>query len=187
VRVTITAVDWADPVGAQLRRRDRAERGLPEDREPDDATSDGGVTSTDDDVTSTDDVHDPAHVEVFLIARDRLTGAAVACGALRPADPAMAHRAWPGPDERPPETGPTLVSGLFVVPEHRRRGLAQLVLAELELQARGLGWLTLRLEADAGRPAALALCTTAGYTRVTSPDGIPEGIVVFEKRLHHLS
>lgn len=165
MQVTITAVDRADPVGARLRRQGLAERGA--ERGAEQGAEDPGDAPADRD-------------ELFLIARDRATGTPVACGALRPVDPATAphgdreaHRARPHP-------AVAVISFLFVVPEFRGHGLARLVLAELELQAAALGWFTLRLEAAADRPVALALCAAAGYAPTAAP---ANGVVVFEKRL----
>jgi putative acetyltransferase len=168
VQVTITAVDWADPVGARLRRQDLEERGRL-----------ASASSLD------TDGEQAGHVELFLIARDRISGRSVACGALRPLEPAsMIHRGDLGMPRRQPTAAVALISWLFVVPECRRQGLARLVLAELELQARALGWFHLQLLAHAERQPALALCAAAGYVR--QPDLAPTGsggVVVFEKRL----
>jgi GNAT superfamily N-acetyltransferase len=167
VQVTITAVDWADPVGAGLRRQYRRERGLPLSAGADDAAR-------------------PDRITVFLIARDRLTRTPVACGALSPSGVDLEPNPEPNPG---PDAGQVaLISWLFVVPEHRGRELARLVVAELELQARALGWLTVRIETAADRPAALALCTAAGYERTVPEPSTPDGRIVFEKRLrpgHH--
>jgi GNAT superfamily N-acetyltransferase len=169
--VTITAVDWADPVGARLRRQDLQERGA-RPAGPDEPGHPQGAERA-------------GQVEPFLIARDRASGAPVACGALRPLEPGMTRRS---DSHRPPHsasgTTVAVISWLFVVPECRRQGLARLVLAELELQARVLGWTTLQVEADAARPAALALCTAAGYRPRSRPgSGIRDGLIVFEKHL----
>lgn len=107
-------------------------------------------------------------VGVFLLARDRATGSPVACGALRPLGEGSAQ-----------------IKRMFVLPEHRGRGLARLVLAELELQARVLGWLRLRLETGRRQPEAVALYADAGYARIQNygpAAGAPESIC-FEKVL----
>ena len=158
MQVTITAVDWADPVGARLRRQDLEERG---------------------------ELPTGPYVELLLIARDRISGTWVACGALRPLEPSsMVRRGDLGMPRRQASAAVALISWLFVIPECRRQGLARLVLAELELQACALGWFTLRLLAHPERLPALALCTAAGYTRLAEPAPAgADGLVVFEKRL----
>jgi GNAT superfamily N-acetyltransferase len=169
VRVTITAVDRADPAGARLRRADLEERG----KRPLDGCADRPAAQGDGEPDRS--------AELVLVARDRPTGRPVACGALRPDGPEMIHRGDLGEPREFTPTAVALVSSLYVVPEHRRQGLARLVLAELELQARALGWFTLHIEARADQPAGPALCVAAGYALL---DGPSDGrLLTFTKRL----
>jgi GNAT superfamily N-acetyltransferase len=55
------------------------------------------------------------------------------------------------------------VKRMYVVPEERRRGVARLVLAHVETEARQRGYRELRLETGALQPEAIALYASAGY------------------------
>jgi GNAT superfamily N-acetyltransferase len=80
----------------------------------------------------------------FIMAR--LNGRPVGCGAIRRL-----------------EDGVGEVKRMYVRPEARRRGVARLVLAELEETARALGLHTLRLETGTRQPEAIALYEREGY------------------------
>lgn len=151
MHVTITAVDGDDPDGVRLRAQHEEERRR---QLGGDLPQAGGVAVTSD-------------VAVLLLARDRATGAAVACGALRPFE------------------GGAEIKRMFVVPHRRGEGLARLVLTELERQALALGWFLLRLATGRRQPEVIELYVTAGFTRIPNFGpyvGQPESIC-FEKRL----
>jgi GNAT superfamily N-acetyltransferase len=68
---------------------------------------------------------------------------------------------------------------------HRRRGLARLVLAELEAEAKRRGYRGLVLSTGSKQPEAAALYVATGYERLPAgacdPDGY--GLLAFRKRL----
>lgn len=68
---------------------------------------------------------------------------------------------------------------------HRRRGLAKIVLVELEQRAEALGYDRVYLTTGPRQPEAKALYTTAGYTPLFDTDAAPEsvGVLAFEKWL----
>ena len=76
----------------------------------------------------------------------------VAGGALK--------RGRPGPDGRPLGE----LKRMWTSPEHRRRGLAGRVLAELEQRAADLGYTGLELTTGARQPEAVALYLRHGWT-----------------------
>jgi len=80
----------------------------------------------------------------------RHEGAAVACGALR--DPVAAFGEGVGELKR-----------MYVVPEHRRKGLSRIVLRELEKIAVERGLRRLVLETGVLQPEAIGLYVTEGY------------------------
>jgi len=53
---------------------------------------------------------------------------------------------------------------MFVISQHRRRGLARLLLAQLEDRARAAGYLEIVLETGTAQPEAITLYESAGYT-----------------------
>ena len=67
---------------------------------------------------------------------------------------------------RTPE-GTAEVKRLWVLPEHRRAGIARALMREIEDVARGLGYTTLRLETGTGtgQPEAVALYDGSGWLR----------------------
>jgi len=80
----------------------------------------------------------------------------------------VATGAW---RRRPPvdgvETEPVAeVKRMYVAAAYRRRGLARLVLGELERTAREAGVATLVLETGTAQPEALALYADSGYRRI---------------------
>ncbi|HEY3610047.1 MAG TPA: GNAT family N-acetyltransferase [Pseudonocardiaceae bacterium] len=83
-------------------------------------------------------------------------GKAVACGGWRAHDSTEPHFA----------DGDAEVKRMYVAPTHRRRGLARLMLAELERTARVAGRRRLVLETGTAQPEAIALYESAGYTEV---------------------
>lgn len=89
-----------------------------------------------------------ADTTVFLLARDP-DGRAVGCGALR---------------ELGAEVGE--VKRMYVVPAHRRSGVAGALLAALEAEAARRGWTHLRLETGTEQPDAMAFYERHGYRRI---------------------
>jgi putative acetyltransferase len=84
---------------------------------------------------------------IYLIAHvDTL---AVGMGALRPLDELSAE-----------------VRRLYVLPSHRRLGVARLILVELEGQALQFGYRVLRLETGDRQQAALRLYEACGFRRI---------------------
>jgi GNAT superfamily N-acetyltransferase len=86
---------------------------------------------------------------IYLVAYD--DSLAVGMGALRPLDDCAAE-----------------VRRLYVLPSHRRHGVARLILAELEKQALGFGCRVLRLETGFRQLAAQRLYDACGYWRIDS-------------------
>jgi GNAT superfamily N-acetyltransferase len=62
--------------------------------------------------------------------------------------------------------GDAEVKRMYVVPSARRRGLARLMLAELERTARAAGRRRILLETGSAQPEAIALYESEGYTAV---------------------
>jgi GNAT superfamily N-acetyltransferase len=84
-------------------------------------------------------------------------GKAVVCGGWRAHD-AIEPRFTDGDAE---------VKRMYVVPAARRRGLARLMLAELERTARAAGRRRMILETGSAQPEAIALYESDGYTAIT--------------------
>lgn len=63
------------------------------------------------------------------------------------------------------------IGNVCTAPQHRRRGVARALLAELESRSRRLGLAFLTLEARASNAAAIALYEGAGYGRVGTRPG----------------
>jgi putative acetyltransferase len=84
----------------------------------------------------------------FLVVRDG-DGSAVACGGVARFDAERGE-----------------LKRMYVVPEMRGRGLGRRLLAELEDEARRLGYRALVLETGDRQPAALGLYTSSGYERI---------------------
>jgi GNAT superfamily N-acetyltransferase len=85
-------------------------------------------------------------------------GAAVACGGWRARD------ADPGDPELC--DGDAEIKRMYVVPAHRGRGIARVVLAELERAAAAAGRRRMVLETGDRQPEAVALYTSSGYRPV---------------------
>jgi len=81
---------------------------------------------------------------VFLVGR--FTGAAVACGALRPM-----------------EAGAVEIKRMYVRDAYRSRGFGRAMLRALEQIAARRGYRRIRLETGGGQPEAIALYESAGY------------------------
>ncbi len=96
----------------------------------------------DDDAPSADDLAPP--IGVFFVAlRDDVP---IGCGGLKDFGDGIGE-----------------VKRMYVVPQQRRHGVARLVLAHVESEARERGYRELRLETGALQPEAIALYTSAGY------------------------
>lgn len=63
------------------------------------------------------------------------------------------------------------IGNVCTAPQHRRRGVARALLAELEARSRALDLAFLTLEARASNAAAIALYEGAGYGRVGTRPG----------------
>jgi GNAT superfamily N-acetyltransferase len=102
---------------------------------------------------------------VFVVGY--LNGEAVSCGGLRPFE------------------GDIEVKRMFVVAEHRGRGLARQLLSFLEDIARKRGFKRAILETGSGQPEAIALYERSGWTRCANFGKYigNEWSVCFEKRL----
>ena len=88
---------------------------------------------------------------VFLVGWDICE--LVACGGVRITEPGLAE-----------------LKRMYVRAQARRRGIARLLLARLEDEARALGAAVLRLETGARQPEAIALYEAAGFLE-TDPFG----------------
>ena len=66
------------------------------------------------------------------------------------------------------------IKRMYVAPAHRRLGLAQLILAELEASAARSGFRAVVLNSGLAQPEALALYAAAGY-RPATPYGLYAG------------
>lgn len=102
----------------------------------------------------------------YVVAYDALL--AVGMGALRPLDDRVAE-----------------VRRMYVLPSHRRHGVARLILGELERRALDLGYRVLRLETGFRQQAALQLYETAGFRRIDpfGPYTDDPTSVCFEKQI----
>lgn len=83
----------------------------------------------------------------FVVAYDGI--APIASGGLRPAT-----------------DGAMEIKRMYVRPEWRGRGLARVVLADLEARARDLGATRIVLETGMRQPEAIRLYETSGYARI---------------------
>ena len=104
----------------------------------------------------------------FLIARSR-EGVAEGCGAIVVKDDGSAE-----------------LKRMYVVPQARRKGLGELILARLEAEARAMGVHVMQLETGVLQPEAIALYRRYGY-HDRGPFGSyqPDPLSVFmEKRLY---
>ena len=100
----------------------------------------------------------------FLVAY--LAGTPVACGTVKRFDDSTGE-----------------IKRMYVRPEARGRGVARVVLAELERAARELGYERVVLDTGDRMPEAQALYRSSGYTETADYNGNPWAAVWFEKRL----
>ncbi|NIJ05707.1 GNAT family N-acetyltransferase [Frigoribacterium faeni] len=133
----IEVVPYDHPEADELRRAQRREL---DDRYGSDDHEPGTPPSADD-------------VPVFVVARTA-SGAAVACGGLRPLPDEVA-----GP-------GSVEVKRMFVDPSARGSGVAAAVLRALEEEARGLGAHRVVLETGTLQPDAIRFYAREGYEQV---------------------
>ena len=80
------------------------------------------------------------------------------------------------------DAGTCEVKRMWTSPDHRRQGLASVVLAELESVARELGYRAVRLETGPAQPEALALSRRLGYREIGNY-GQYENATGFERSL----
>jgi GNAT superfamily N-acetyltransferase len=100
----------------------------------------------------------------FLLAVE--AGEPIACGGVRTLAPGLGE-----------------VKRMYVVPAARRRGIARLLLGELEQVASSLGQSRVRLDTSAVQPEALALYRTTGYVEIADYNGNPFATHWFQKDL----
>lgn len=86
----------------------------------------------------------------FLVARLE-GGEVVGCGAIKRYDAATAE-----------------VKRMYTAPAGRRRGVARALLAQLEDEARALGYTMIRLETGTEQPEAMRLYESRGYTLISN-------------------
>lgn len=113
-----------------------------------------------------------ADMAVFLLATDA-AGTPVGCGGLRPLEIA------------PLEPLGAEIKRMYVVPESRGTGIADVLLRALEEQAAELGWGVLRLATGERQPDAIRFYARAGYAEI-APFGAYAGVPLvrcFERRL----
>src|SRR5690606_35190655 len=96
------------------------------------------------------DAHIGRNIQVTVVVYDD-DGAPVGCGSLRPV----------------PRLGASVaeIKKVFVVADARGRGVARLVVRELERRASERGWDRLVLETNVQNEAAIALYSALGYER----------------------
>jgi GNAT superfamily N-acetyltransferase len=75
------------------------------------------------------------------------------------------------------------IKRMYVVPPARGRGVARLLLAELERRARLLGYVVARLDTDERLSAAQSLYESAGYRPIGNFNDNPVATFFGEKRL----
>ncbi len=75
------------------------------------------------------------------------------------------------------------IKRMYVVPDARGRGLARVLLAELEAAARGLGYTRVRLDTGPLQPHARALYESARYTEIEAYNANPYAAFWGEKAL----
>lgn len=100
----------------------------------------------------------------FVIAR--LDDQPVGCGALRPFDETSGE-----------------IKRMYTRAEHRRKGVAQAILAELERLAQEFGYTNVKLQTGPRQPEAAALYERVGYRRIPRFSGTMEGVLAYQKDL----
>ena len=100
----------------------------------------------------------------FIVGR--IAGEAVCCGGVK----------------RLPD-GACEIKKMYVLPSARGRGVARVLLHELEDVARGLGYEVARLDTGPRQPHASSLYRSEGYVEVANFNGNPVATFFAEKRL----
>jgi GNAT superfamily N-acetyltransferase len=103
---------------------------------------------------------------VFIVGYE--DGAAVCCGGVKRLDDAACE-----------------IKRMYVVPEARGRGLARVLLGELERRARALGYVIARLDTGPRQPGAQRLYESAGYAAIANFNANPVASFFGEKRLEN--
>jgi putative acetyltransferase len=100
----------------------------------------------------------------FVVAR--LDGYPVGCGALRPLDNTTVE-----------------VKRMYTRAEYRRKGVAQVILAEIERLAIEFGYTSIKLQTGPSQPEAVALYERVGYYRIPRFEGDWDLVLAFQKDL----
>jgi GNAT superfamily N-acetyltransferase len=85
--------------------------------------------------------------------------------------------------KRLPDAGACEIKRMFVVPGARGRGVARALLAELEQNARDLGYTCARLDTGARQPGAQRIYNAAGYRQIGNFNANPVATYFAEKLL----
>jgi GNAT superfamily N-acetyltransferase len=93
-------------------------------------------------------------------------GEAVGCGGLRRLD-----------------TESCEIKRMYIVPEHRGRGLSRTLLAALEERAKELGYVNVKLDTGDRLPKPKALYESSGYSQIPDYNGNTQAAYWFEKPL----
>ena len=115
------------------------------------------------------DSEDPDLFFVVAYEGDEAAGwRAQGCGALRPLEPGVGE-----------------IKRMFVLPEHRGKGVARAILSALEAQAVKSGYHTVRLETGTKQPEAISLFRSEGYAGILNFGEYADNpmSVCFEKKL----
>lgn len=101
---------------------------------------------------------------VFIVGYE--DGVAICCGGIKRLD----HEACE-------------LKRMYVIPEARGRGVARILLAELENRARTLGYTIARLDTGPRQPAAQHLYESAGYVSIPNFNANPVATYFGQRRL----
>ncbi len=86
---------------------------------------------------------------------------------------------------RPLEPGVGEIKRMYVLPEHRGKGVGRAILSALEARAAEMGYKSVRLETGTKQPEAIALYKSAGYAGILNFGEYADNpmSVCFEKKL----